>query len=122
MCYKGLQKKWLAWSKGYVVPIERTTLRGVKVYATIARQDVMETTKECNVIWHFFFKICGTGTEPKFRAEELELVVVIDYEDFACAELRREEMEEATSLNVPTKVSGSSFIDVSLIVSSIDHQ
>jgi hypothetical protein len=87
MCYDVLQNKWLAWSKGYSVPIARTTLRGVKVYAAIAGKDLMEPAKQHDAIWHFFFKVHGRGTKPKFKAEELHLTLVMDYEDFALAEL-----------------------------------
>jgi hypothetical protein len=105
MCYNILQKKWLVWSKGYTVLIERTTLRGVKVYAAIAGKDLTEPAKQHDTIWHFFFRVRGRGTEPKFKAKQLQLAVVIDHEDFACAELRKDELSEVTGVNAPAKVS-----------------
>jgi hypothetical protein len=112
MCYNRLQKKWLVWSKGYVVPIERTTLHGSKEYAAIAGQDLAEPVKEWDAIWHFFLKACGNSTELKFRAEQVELTLIIDYEDIARVEARKEEMDEAANakLYIPTKVSGSNTI------------
>ncbi len=123
MCYNVLQKKWLAWSKGYTVPIERTMLRGVKVFAAIAGKDLTGPVKEHDAIWHFFFKTRGRGTEPKFKAEQLQLAVVIDYEDFAHVKLRRGELNEDTGMNRPTKVSkyNPGSVCVSLIAHSIDH-
>lgn len=98
--------KLLAWSEGYTVPIERTTLRGVKVYAAIAGKDLTEPAKQRDAIWHFFFRIRGKSAEPKFKAEQLALAVVIDHKDFARVELRKEEQNGVTSANAPTtKVS-----------------
>lgn len=106
MCYNVLQKKWLAWSEDYTVPIERTTLRGVKVYAAIAGKDLMEPAKHRDAIWPFFFHVRGKGAEPKFKAEQLSLAVVIDYKDFLHVELMKEEQNGDTSTNAPTtKVS-----------------
>lgn len=104
MCYNALQTKWLAWSKGYAVPMEKTTLRGAKVYAAIAGKDLTEPVKQHDAIWHFFFKVRGKGPEPKFRAEQLQLAVVLDYEDIARVELRREELNPDTGMNT-SKVS-----------------
>ena len=125
MCYNVLQDKWLVWSERYMVPIERTTLRGAKIHAAIAGRDLREPAKQHDAIWHFFFKARGRGTEPKFKAEQLQLAVVINYEDFARVELRKEELNgvTVTSMNAPTKVSKYSlvFLYISLIASSIDH-
>jgi hypothetical protein len=122
MCYNVLQKKLLAWSENYTVPIERTTLRGVKVFAAIAGMDLTEPAKQRDAIWPFFFRVRGKGAEPKFKAEQLSLAVVIDYKDFARVELRKEEKNGVTDTNAPTtKVIQSSFVYVSLVPSSIDH-
>ena len=67
MCYNVLQKKWLEWSEGYVVPIERTTLRGVKVYAAIAGKDLMEPVNQHDAIWHFFFQNPWKEYRPKIQ-------------------------------------------------------
>jgi len=115
MCYSILQKKWLAWSKGYMVPIERTTLWGVKLFATIAGKDLTEPVKQHNAIWHFFFKVCGKGTEPKFKANQLELAVIIDHEELAHVELTKED-SELTGVNALTKVSN--FIPVLFVYCS----
>lgn len=90
MCYNVLQKKWLEWSEGYMLPIEKTTLRGVKVFAAIAGKDLTEPAKQNDAIWHFVFKVRGKSKEHKFKAEQLQLAVVIDYEDFE----RVEEMKD----------------------------
>jgi hypothetical protein len=105
MCYDVLQTKWLAWSNGYVVPIERTTLRGSKIFAAIAGQDLTVPAKGQDAIWHFVFKARGHNIKPKFRAKQLQLTLAIDYEEFAQVELRREELNEVTGSDVPTKVS-----------------
>ena len=102
MCYNVLQKKWLAWLKGYMVPIERTTLQGAKVYAAIAGKDLTEPEKRHDAIWHFFFRAHGKGTELKFRAEQLQLAVVIDHEEYERVQLRKEELDGITGVNTPT--------------------
>jgi hypothetical protein len=106
MCYDALQKKWLTWSNGYLVPMERTTLRGAKVYAPIAGKDLAEPVKQRDAIWHFFFKVRGKGPEPKFRAEQLQLAVVLDYEDIAHIELRKEQLNPDIGTSTSTRVSG----------------
>ena len=88
-----------------MVPIERTTLRGVKVYAAIAGKDLTEPAKQRDAIWHFFFRVRGRSNEPKFKAEQLQLAVVIDHEDFARVELRKEEPNEVAGTDTPTKAS-----------------
>ena len=105
MCYNILQNKWLAWSEGYTVPIEKTTLRGVKVFAAIAGKDLAEPAKQQDAIWHFVFKVRGKGAEAKFKAEQLQLAVVIDYKDFERAELRKEELNAIAGTDTLTKVS-----------------
>jgi hypothetical protein len=87
------------------VPIERTTLRGVKVFAAIAGMDLLGPAKQHDAIWHFFFKVRGRGTEPKFKAEQVHLAVVIDHEDFVRVNLRKEELNgDAAGVSTP-KVS-----------------
>ena len=100
-CYNILQEKWLAWSKGYTIPIERTTLQGAKIIAAIAGKDLLEPVKKHDVMWHFFFK-ARQGNEPKFKAEQLQLAVIIDYEDFADVELRKEDAEELDGVTTLT--------------------
>lgn len=105
MCYTALQQKWLAWSEGYPVPIERTTLRGVKVYAPIAGKDLTGPAKQRDAIWHYFFKTRGKAAVPKFRADQIQLAVVIDYDDFQSAELRKERQNGAGTNTFTSKVS-----------------
>ncbi len=88
-----------------MVPIERTTLRGSKIFAAIAGNDLTVPAKGQDAIWHFFFKARGKNPEPKFKAEQLDLAVVIDFELFTEIELRREKLNEDTDSDVPTKVS-----------------
>lgn len=111
MCYNVLQTKWLVWSKGYVVPIERTTLRGAKVYAAIAGKDLTEPEKQHDAIWHFFFRVRGKSAEKKFRAEQLQLAVVIDHEEYERVQLRKEELDEITGANAPTNKDTRQVVD-----------
>jgi hypothetical protein len=84
------------------MPIKRTTLRGAKVIAAIAGKDLLELVKKNDAIWHFFLKVCGKGKELKFKAQQLQLAVVIDYEDFANIELRKDEAEESNGVTALT--------------------
>ena len=87
VCYDVLQKKWLAWSKGHVIHISKTTLRGTKIFAAISGRGLVHPAKERDAIWHFVFKKRGKATKPTFKVEQLELSVVLDYEDFHEIEL-----------------------------------
>ena len=82
MCYDVLQKKWLAWSRGHEVEIAETTLQGTKIFAAISGKGAVRPAKEQDAIWHFVFKKRGKSTKPTFKAEQLELSVVIEYEEF----------------------------------------
>jgi len=94
-----------------MVPIERTTLRGVKVFAAIAgkdkvHKDTTEPTGQRDAIWHFFYKARGKSPQPKFRAEELKLAVVIDYEEYERIKQMKEDLDlEHDNTPSPTKVS-----------------
>jgi hypothetical protein len=106
------------WSNGYVVPIEKTMLQGSKIYAAIAGQDLTVPVKGQDAIWHFVFKACEQNPEPKFKAKQLELAVVINYKLFTELELRREKLSEDsdTGLDIPTKVS-----EYNLVLLCITH-
>jgi len=122
MCYNVLQKKWLEWSKGYIVPIEGTTLRGVKVYAAITGKDLTEPAKQQDVIWHFLFRVCGKSTEPTFKAEQIQLAVVINYKDYACIKFRKEKLNgSTTSMYAPTMVCKYNLVLFMYYSLSIDH-
>ena len=90
MCYNAVKDKWLVWSAGYNVLLENTTLRGVRVHAPIAGKALMQPPKQYDAIWPFFYKIRGQKSEPTFKAEQLELAVVIDEEDVIQAEHLKE--------------------------------
>ncbi len=88
-----------------MVPIERTTLRGTRIYAAITGRDLAEPVKEQDAVWHFIFRAHGENAKPKFKPEQLQLALAMDYEEFAQIELRREELNEVPGSDVPTKVS-----------------
>jgi hypothetical protein len=54
-----LEDKWLAWSKGYKIPLEETTLRGLNVFAAIAGKGLTQPVKKRDAIWSFFYKVRG---------------------------------------------------------------
>ena len=91
ICYDALKPAWLKWSKGYDVPMERTTLQGIKVHAAITGKAQTQPTKQRDAMWHFFYKIRGRAAEPTFKGDQLDLAVVIDQEDFEAVEDRREQ-------------------------------
>jgi len=89
-CYDILQKKWLAWSGGYKIPLVETTLRGQKIYAAIAGKDLGHPAEEQDAIWHFVFKTRGgKSTKRTFRMEELKLDLIVEYEKYAKADNHR---------------------------------
>ena len=89
-CYDILQKKWLAWSGGYKIPLIETTLRGQKIYAAIAGKDLGCPAEEWDAIWHFVFKTRGgKSTKRTFRTEELKLDLVVEYEEYVKADNHR---------------------------------
>jgi hypothetical protein len=86
-CYNILLPHWDEWSAGREMPpLEKTTLRGIKVMAPIAGKARIEPAKKRDAIWDFFFKRRGKSTVPTFRPDEIELALVIDYKDFESAE------------------------------------
>jgi hypothetical protein len=90
MCYDALQPSWNEWSKGYHVPLERTTLRGVSVYAPIAGKARQEPANERDAIFDQFMTTRKNG--QVFKPRQIDLAVIIDDNDFQCAEDRREEI------------------------------
>jgi hypothetical protein len=95
VCYEAVLPHWDQWSGGhggYKIPLTQTTLRGIKIHAPIAGKDYRGPVKNRDAIWEFFFKKRGKSTMATFRAVELELAIVIDFEDFKCAEKRRNRM------------------------------
>ena len=70
--------------------------------------------KECNTIWHFFYKVYGKGLEPTFKARQLQLAVVIDEDDFNCAEEMKNLINDIGVSDVVTKVSETLQVCVSL--------
>jgi hypothetical protein len=89
-CYDALQGSWLEYTRGYQIPIENTTLRGVQIHAPIAGKALREPARPRDAIWHFVCKTRGATSEPKFKAEQVELAVVISDSDFKKAEDKRE--------------------------------
>jgi hypothetical protein len=109
-CYYAVNPKWLEWSRGYDVPLERTTLRGRKVHAPIAGKALSTRPAKRDAIWDFFYKIRGRATEPTFKAEQIDLYVVIEPEDFECAEQRREQLKsDADNITVITTTNVSKY-------------
>lgn len=105
MCYDALQPSWREWSNNYCVPLERTTLRGLTIYAPIAGKARQQPAKELDAILDQFMTTRKDGKQV-FKARQLELVLVIDNVDFQHAEERRNpiyELDEIQSHNV-TKV------------------
>lgn len=98
MCYATLKKSWLKWSNDYDVPLERTTLRGIKRHAAIAGKALegsKEPVKQRDAIWNCFFKR-GKNGQATFKSEQLDLAVIIDTEDYNHAVERRELLHIST--------------------------
>jgi len=90
MCYNVLQLSWNEWSKGYHVLLERTMLWGVSVYAPIARKARQEPANERDAIFDQFMTTHKNG--QVFKPHQIDLAMIIDDNDFQCAEDRREEI------------------------------
>lgn len=89
-----MQGLWREYTRGYDVPLVRTTLRGVRVHAAIAGKALGgKPAKPRDAIWHFVCKIRGNSTEPKFRTDQVQLAVVISNDDFRGAEEKRAEFQ-----------------------------
>jgi len=90
MCYDTLQLSWREWSNGYCVPLERTTLWGLTVYAPIAGKARQQPANECDAILDYFMTT-RKNSEQVFKPHQIDLVVVIDDKDFQCAEEWRDQ-------------------------------
>lgn len=125
-CYDQLQRNWHKWSGGYHVPIENTTLRGVKILAAIAGKDLLGPAKERDAILGFFLKPRGKTNEVIFKPGEVELALVIDEADYMLASRKREEVFELTEDGImpPHKVCRHDLVYVHAYRSpcSIDQQ
>ena len=60
-CYDTLQMSWYKWSKGYCVPLERTMLWGLKVYALIAGKAHQQPANERDAILDYFITMRKNG-------------------------------------------------------------
>jgi hypothetical protein len=99
MCYNKLKKRWLDWSNGYDVPLERTTLRGIKRHAAIAGKALAasedsdgeppEPVKLRDAIWPCFIAKRPRTGEVVFKSGQLDLAIEIYSEDFDHAVERR---------------------------------
>ena len=90
-CYEVLQGPWLEYTCGHHVPIENMTLQGAHIHAPITGKALLGPAKPCDAIWHFICKPCGSNSsEPKFKANQVELVLVISDLDFKKAEDKKE--------------------------------
>ena len=78
-CYNKLVQRWLEWSEGYNVPIEKTTLRDAKVQSAIAGKDLADPVKEFDAILDYFMKPHGKTGELVFKPGQLKLALVIDH-------------------------------------------
>jgi hypothetical protein len=83
--------RWHEWSKGYQVPLQNTTLRGVKVHAAIAGKALTEAVKQRDAIYDLFVKGRGKAKERSFKPEQIELAIMVDEQDYLEAERKREE-------------------------------
>jgi hypothetical protein len=91
MCYIALEPKWSVWSAKYILPLTKTTLRGLSIYAPIAGKDLPQPAKPRDAIWSSFYHARGTKSRvPTFKTGEIQLALVIDFEDFLHAEEKRE--------------------------------
>lgn len=100
-----LKPFWLKWSLGFDIPLERTTLRGVDEHAPIAGYEHVGPAKERDAIWHFFYKVRGKGSEPTFKAKQLQLAVVVDEDDYNHAEEMKNRINDVGVSEAITKVS-----------------
>lgn len=92
MCYNKLKQRWLDWSNGYDVPLERTTLRGIKRYAAIAGKALApsedsdgeppEPVKQRDAIWMCFITTRARTGEVIFKGGQLDLAIEIYSDDF----------------------------------------
>jgi hypothetical protein len=102
-CYNTLQPSWCEWSNGYCVPLERTTLRGLTVYAPIAGKARQQPADERDAILDHFMTTRKNG-ERVFKPRQIDLAVVIDDKDFQCAEEWRDQMCELDGSQQASKV------------------
>lgn len=116
-CYNLLQPRWNVWSGGYHLPIEKTTLRGIKVIAAIAGKDLIGPARERDAILEFFMKPRGKTGEPVFKTGQLDLAIVIDPEDLESVEHMRERIHEVDDNSAIIRhkvcIHGLMFIDLS---------
>jgi hypothetical protein len=113
-CYGLLRPFWLKWSLGFDIPLEQTTLRGVDEHVPITGYEHLGPAKECDAIWHFFYKVHGKGLEPTFKARQLQLAVIIDEDDFNHAEEMKNLVNNIGVSDAVTKVSKTLQVCVSL--------
>jgi len=127
-CYNLLQLHWLKWSGGYPVPIEDTTLWGLKIFAAIAGKDHVGPPKEHDTIIDFFMKP-GSGKrsgELVFKPGQLLLTLVIDQADFNHGIESRERVYELDDKDIAicrkVCIHNLVFVDASHSPHPIDHQ
>jgi hypothetical protein len=90
-CYDILQPYWCRWSGDYSLPLENTTLRGLKVYTPITGKAHQQPADERDTIFNLFITTHKTG-EQVFKPHQIDLAVVIDDVDFQCVEEWREQI------------------------------
>ena len=81
------------------MPLERTTLCGVSVYASIAGKARQELANKHDAIFDQFITTHKNG--QVFKPCQINLTVIINNNNFQCAEDRREEMLKFISKKKP---------------------
>jgi hypothetical protein len=103
LCYDALQPAWRDWSGNYHLPLEKTTLRGRTIFAPIAGKARQQPVDERDAIWDQFITMRKNG-EQIFKAQEIELILVIDNVDYQLAEERKDQIDELDGRQDVTKV------------------
>ena len=78
-------------------------LQGHTIFALIAGKACQQPVDECDVIWDQFITMYKNG-EQIFKAQEIELILVIDNVDYQLAEERKDQIDKLDGRQDVTKV------------------
>jgi hypothetical protein len=78
-------------------------LQGHTIFALIAGKACQQPVDECDVIWDQFITMHKNG-EQIFKAQEIELILVIDNIDYQLTKERKDQIDELDDRQDVTKV------------------
>jgi len=108
LCYEKLWPHWNTWLYSYHLPLERTTLQvctSKRVYIAIAGRAFSGPVKNRDAIWMFVNR-----PRPKSSEPTIELALVVDPDDYNCAEAHQERQIEEVELSKEVWVSRASYV------------